>query len=128
MKDDGSNLSQMATLRLGSLGLSFKVLPPSELDIWAEHPELPAGVTLLSTGTGGWAYGERYVVHDHTGKQYRTVDLSRGIIVEMQDWEISASFVRIFTEEPYPYTSIEQAQAAARQGIMLFSPPLTENV
>lgn len=128
MKDDGINLSQMATLRLGSLGLSFKVLPPSELDIWAEHPALPAGTTLLATGTGGWAYGERFVVHDHIDKQYRTIDLSRGIIVEMQDWEISASFVRIFTEEPYPFTSIEQAQAAARQGIMLFSPPLNENV
>ena len=128
MKDEGINLSQMATLRLGRLGLSFRVLPPSELDIWAEHPELPAGTLLLATGAGGWAYGERYVVHDHTGKQYRTVDLSRGIIVEMQDWEIASSFLRIFSEEPYPFASIEQTQSAARQGIMLFSPPLTENV
>lgn len=128
MKDEAINLSQLATLRLGSLGLAFKILPPSELDVWADHPELPPGTILLSPGTGGWAYGERFVIHALEDRKYKAVDLSRGLVAEMEPWEVAASFVRIFTEQPYPFTSIEQTQAAARQGIMLFSPPLIEHV
>lgn len=128
MNNEATTLSQLATLRLGSLGLNFQVLLPGELDVWADHPDLPPGTILLSTGTGGWNYGERYVIHDRIDRLYRTVDLARGIVVEMHGWEIAASFVQVFTEERYPYLQIEQSQAAARQGIMLFTPPLNSDV
>jgi hypothetical protein len=115
------NLEQLPVIRLGSLGLSFHAMPPGEIDIWADHPLLPPGTLLISPGSGGWDWGERFMVHEKVSEGYLVVDLRRGFVVEMSGWEIAASFVRLFCQETYPFKSIKEAQTAVRAGIPLFS-------
>lgn len=111
-------------LKIGSLNLTFTVVPPADLDMWGEHLDLPAGTLLIGTGTGGWGWGERFLIHERLNEGYRTVDLRRGIVVDMTVWEIPASFCTLFSEEAYPYRSLEEAVAAVRLGIPLFAMPL----
>jgi hypothetical protein len=110
-------------IKLNALGLTFTGIPPVELDMWGTYPLLPAGTLLIGTGTGGWAWGERFFVHEFLEGGYITVDLRRAIVVEMPAWEVAASFYRLFSADAYPYRSLEEAVAAARKSIPLFALP-----
>lgn len=110
-------------IKLGSLGFTFTAVCPSDLDMWGDFLKLPAGTLLLGTGTGGWGWGERFLIHEATDTGYATVDLRRGLVVEMPAWEVAASFCQLFSEETYPYQSLEEAVAAARSSIPLFALP-----
>jgi hypothetical protein len=111
-------------LKIGSLNLTFTAVPPGELNLWGTHLELPPGTLLLATGTGGWGWGERALVHERTEDGYRSIDLRRGIVVDLPAWEVAASFCQLFSEEEYPYRSLEEAVAAVRSGIPLFALPV----
>ncbi|MBN0175258.1 hypothetical protein [Stutzerimonas chloritidismutans] len=110
-------------IKLGSLGFTFTAVRPSDLDMWGDFLKLPAGTLLLGTGTGGWGWGERFLIHETTDTGYATVDLRRGLVVEMPAWEVAASFCQLFSEEAYPYQSQEEAVAAVRSSIPLFALP-----
>jgi len=115
-------------LSLPDLGLDLKVvMPQSDLDPTTYTPsvEYPAGTILLGTGLGAWQWGERFMVHELNNGNYSTVDLVRGIVQSMTDWEIASSCVAILPPEahPYPYRTLEEALDASKGALPLFAAP-----
>ncbi|MBG5346169.1 hypothetical protein GHU64_23365 [Pseudomonas aeruginosa] len=110
---------------LPDLALDLRVVIPNA-EVESAYQAYPSGTVLLCTGGGDWQWGERFLVHEYTGEDaYIAVDLARCLVQAIPALEIARHCLAILPQEdqPYPYETLEDAVAAARNSLPLFAAP-----
>ncbi|EML2391506.1 hypothetical protein LDZ95_19045 [Pseudomonas aeruginosa] len=110
---------------LPDLALDLRVVIPN-VEVESAFQAYPSGTVLLCTGGGDWQWGERFLVHEHASEDtYIAVDLARCLVQTISSLEIARHCLAILPPEdqPYPYETLEDAVAAARNSLPLFAAP-----